>query len=97
MAKELFEECPRCGLKYDDMRTGLTFGDVFQMLWVPDDDSEKWRYKRKGTVLGFWRMLKLDMWREHLAMCRPDLEIPEVGEGFGYDERLPRSGEDGAL
>lgn len=65
------DDCPNCGLKYRDFRTGFTYAEVYQMLWVASDDARDWRYKRRGTVLGKWRQLKLQMWDRHLAGCRP--------------------------
>jgi hypothetical protein len=43
------------------------------MLWIADEDSSRWRYKRRGTVLGFWHSLKLAMWFE--AQRREDAEF----------------------
>lgn len=60
---------PYCGLKYEDMRTGLTFADVRRMMWINSDDSADWVYKRRHGVLGFWHQIKLSMWRDHLAIC----------------------------
>jgi hypothetical protein len=53
-------------VSYDDFRTGLTFREVRQMLWVNNDDPETWRYKRRRTVLGFWHQLKLQLWAQYL-------------------------------
>jgi hypothetical protein len=64
-------ECPCCGLDYDRFRTGLSFAEIVGMLWVDSPDPRDWRYKRRNTVLGFWRQLKLEMWAEHLASCQP--------------------------
>lgn len=50
---------------YEDFRTGLTFGTVRQMLWVGSDDPKDWRYKRRGTVLGFWHQIKLQLYAEY--------------------------------
>lgn len=52
-------------MTYDEFRTGLTYRDVFQMLWSSSGDPKDWRYKRRGTVLGMWRQIKLEMWREY--------------------------------
>ena len=61
--------CPLCGTRYTDLRTGLMFAEVKQMLWVDSDDTKLWRYRRRHTVLGLWHALKLDMWEEHLDYC----------------------------
>ena len=62
-------ECPECGFKYKDLRSGHTFAEVKQMLWVASDDPKDWVYRRRGTVLGKWRELKLEKWRHHLLCC----------------------------
>jgi len=51
---------------YKTFRTGLTYRGVYEMLWVHNDDPSKWRYKRRRTILGFWRSLKLQMWAQYL-------------------------------
>ena len=54
-------------VEYDAFRTGLTYRDVRRMLWSPSTDPTTWRYKRRHTVLGVWRSLKLAMYDEYLA------------------------------
>jgi hypothetical protein len=49
---------------YDAFRTGLTFAAVKRMLWVHNPDPSTWRYRRRGTVLGFWHSLKLQLWEQ---------------------------------
>jgi len=51
---------------YSDFRTGLDFATVRQMLWVHNDDPKTWRYKRRRTVLGFWRQLKQQLYAQLL-------------------------------
>jgi hypothetical protein len=51
---------------YAEFRTGLTYRDVYHMLWSGSDDPRDWRYKRRHTVLGFWRQLKLQLWQQYL-------------------------------
>jgi hypothetical protein len=62
--------CKRCGQRkpqsYDDFRTGLTFAEVVQMLKVDSEDPKDWRYKRRHTVLGFWRMIKQGMYDQQI-------------------------------
>jgi len=53
-------------IAYKDFRTGLTYSEVYYMLWVCSEDSTTWRYKRRGTVLGFWRMLKQQMYAQYV-------------------------------
>lgn len=56
----------RRGLRgYDKFRTGLTYQQVFDMLKDNSDDSSKWRYKKRGTVLGLWHQLKMEMWARY--------------------------------
>jgi hypothetical protein len=58
---------PTVLVEYDDFRTGLTFGEVRRMLWSSNPDPTTWKYKRRHTVLGVWRSLKLAMYDEYLA------------------------------
>ena len=46
-------------LTYEQFRTGLTFGAVRGMLFGRP-------YRRRRTVLGYWRQLKQEMYREYL-------------------------------
>jgi hypothetical protein len=62
-------ECEHCGLKYADLRTGLTYNDVYQMLWSGSDNPKTWRYKGRSGVLGLWAEIKRGMWKEHLRRC----------------------------
>jgi len=62
--------CPTCGLEYKDLKTGLDFQAVKDMLWVVDDNPEYWRYKRRPTVLGLWYEIKRGMWGDHIGMCK---------------------------
>lgn len=70
------DECEVCGLKYRDLRTGLTFADVKAMLWK-GPDPETWVYKRRNTVLGLWHQIKQSMWDEHLYHCERSQEEAE--------------------
>ena len=45
---------------YDRFRTGLTYRDVYFML----KDSNKHKQKRRGSVLGFWHELKLQLYEQ---------------------------------
>jgi hypothetical protein len=62
---------------YEAFRTGLTFKDVYDMVWSYSNDPKDWpkgtaspkpgkRKKktagRRHTVLGKWREIKLEMW-----------------------------------
>ena len=58
---------------YDRFRTGLAYHDVYTML----NTSEKHRYKRRGTVLGFWHELKLQFYEQAVNMGYGDDEEAE--------------------
>lgn len=63
-----------CGARYEDFRTGLRFRDVRRMLWdIPDRDRPGWwRQKRRSSVLGFWRELKISMFYSTHGACALD-------------------------
>lgn len=63
---------------YSDFRTGLTFGQVRQMLWVGSEDPKDWRYKRRGTVLGFWHQLKQQLYAQLLDRVEAGQEAPPM-------------------
>jgi len=54
--------CPHCGLDYDHFRTGLTFAEVYQLIYTR-------AHKRRHGVLGYWHELKLKQFAEHVAEC----------------------------
>lgn len=54
-------DCP-CGASYDALRTGFSFADVKQLMYVASEDPADWRHKRRRSVLGFWHELKLQIW-----------------------------------
>jgi len=67
------ESCPFCGLHYKNFRCSLrTKEEVYDQMFVHDNDSTKWRYKRKGGILGYWHMIKQREWRQHLNECYSD-------------------------
>lgn len=49
-------------LSYHEFRTGLTYGEVYHMVWAR-------RWKRRRGVLGYWRELKQRMYAEYLRTC----------------------------
>lgn len=61
--------CPNCGISYGDFKTGYTYDEVYQMFWVSEYDSSKWKYKRRNTILGKWHQIKQEMWAHHLESC----------------------------
>lgn len=83
------EQCPVCGLHYRDFRTGLCFGDVFGMLWVSSDDRSLWKHKRRNTVLGLWRAVKIDRWQAHVAECVWAEETADEIEDLEADDFIP--------
>lgn len=70
------ETCPACGETYGNFRTGLTYRDVFIMLWSVDPDPETWQHKRRRTVLGRWHALKKEYWKWHLKECEMYNTVP---------------------
>ena len=61
-------------VSYEDFRTGLTYRDVYQMLWSGSDDPKDWRYKRRHTVLGCWHQLKLQLYAQYLDAVESDAD-----------------------
>lgn len=45
------------------------FAEVRSWLWVESDDPSKWRYKRRGTVLGVMHAHKLELWEQYTLGC----------------------------
>lgn len=70
------EKCPHCGMLYHDFRTGLSFSDIWAWYWTSDEDSSKWRYKRRRTILGKWHQTKKEGWRMHVEHACPSLREP---------------------
>lgn len=60
-----------CGCTYEDFRLGMTFGDVVKMMWDQEDPNRPgwWRQKRKKSVLGYMRELKLHAWDVTHGYC----------------------------
>jgi hypothetical protein len=46
-----------CGGVYDRLRTGMTFTEVRRSM-----DPARWKYRRRRSVLGYWRQIKLQLW-----------------------------------
>jgi hypothetical protein len=49
----------------------MTFGDVVKMMWDQEDPNRPgwWRQKRKKSVLGYMRELKLHAWDVTHGYC----------------------------
>jgi hypothetical protein len=45
---------------FDEFRTGLTYAEVYEML----RESRKHSHKRRGSVLGFWHEIKLQLYEQ---------------------------------
>ncbi len=60
------------GIKYRVFRTGFTYKDVKLMSWDNSDDTKKWTYKRRGTVLGRWFAIKQELWAMHIDTGCPE-------------------------
>lgn len=56
-------------VSYEAFRTGLTYRDVYWMLWSADPDPSTWRHKGRGSVLGKWRQMKREMYAYYVAAC----------------------------
>ncbi len=63
--------CQHCGQKYDDLRTGLDFTEVRQMIITIGTDRKtgKTKYGRRSGTLGYWHELKLLLWDQHIGEC----------------------------
>lgn len=60
-----------CGLRYDDMRLGISFKQARREIIAIGTDRKtgKTKYGRRGGVLGFLFELKQSMWKSHVAAC----------------------------
>lgn len=63
------KSCPACGGKSAEFRTGFTFRHVRQAMMVPNGDPDTWRQKRRHSVLGYWRELKLQLFEDYHHGC----------------------------
>jgi hypothetical protein len=85
MVRPIYSEvCGKCGLKYADLKTGYTFREVWELLWVNSENPADWKYKRRGSVLRLWHSLKVEMWEEHLANCKKEVVISNSLEKVDY-------------
>lgn len=67
--------CPGCATLYTAFRTGHTFASIRQEMHVGSLDSSEWRRKRRGSVLGYWREVKVAAWRYHVDQCLASLHV----------------------
>lgn len=61
--------CPKCGLHYRQFRSGYTWQDAFESLWMPDRPPEEWISITEKTVRGRLWEFKQQMWEQHLENC----------------------------
>lgn len=92
--------CEYCGLRYRNLKTGLDFQAVKDMLWVGSNDPDFWRHKGRHSVLGLWFEIKRNMWQDHIELCREmdahERMKPEDIDPFdeaiarraGYDDKI---------
>lgn len=60
------DECETPPLTYAEFRTGLTYHDVYMMIYDRP-------HKRRNGVLGYWRELKQKMYAEYLYYYNSDV------------------------
>lgn len=60
-----------CGCTYDDFHLGMTFAEVRRMMRDQEDPNRPgwWRQKRRHSVLGYWRELKIHCWQMVHGYC----------------------------
>lgn len=70
--------CQVCGLRYDDMRTGLTFKEVRRLIISIGHCTKMGHVKngRRNGVLGYLHELKLSYWDQHVGLCESSNRIP---------------------
>lgn len=64
-----------CGCTYEEFRLGMTFAEARHMLWdQPDPNRPGWfRQKRRSSVLGTLRELKLHAWSVAHGYCEQEI------------------------
>jgi len=69
-----------CGATYAEFRLGMSFREARQMLWdQPDPSRPGWyRQKRRRSVLGMLRELKIQAWHMVHGGCEELLESREM-------------------
>lgn len=66
-----------CGCTYDEHRLGMSFADARRMLWDQEDPNRPgwWRQKRRNSVLGFMRELKIHSFYAIHRYCEGEMEV----------------------
>jgi hypothetical protein len=76
--------CNGCSLecKYRDFKVFDSdgFQQMQQELKVETDDPEKWKYKRRGSVLGIMHETKRELWEQMTLSCRFNKHTQIPGE-----------------
>jgi hypothetical protein len=69
LVAKVLDTCLHCSLAYRDFKLDhpKSFAEARQMMFV--SEPPPWRQKRRSSVLGFWRELKLIAWGYHLGQC----------------------------
>lgn len=67
------DRCPGCGMTYRRFRTGMTYYEIYLMLWSHDSDSSTWKHKGRSSVLGLWHSIKKSLWARHTESDCTDL------------------------
>jgi hypothetical protein len=72
--------CSVCGLRYDNMRTGLTFAEVRRLIISIGFCTKMGHVKngRRNGVLGYMHELKLQFWDQHVGVCESSNRIPKT-------------------
>lgn len=65
--------------RYDEFRTGLSYAEIYNMLKT----STKHRGKRRGSVLGFWHEIKLQLYEQAVDRGYADDEAGQEGAAGG--------------
>jgi hypothetical protein len=63
--------CVACGLRYDDLRAGVTFVSARRDIIAIGVDAKTGRtkYGRRNGTLGFMHQRKMALWRAHVDEC----------------------------
>ena len=65
-----------CGGTYKEHRLGMTFAEVRRMMWDQEDHNRLgwWRQKRRRSVLGYMRELKIHSFYAIHRYCETEME-----------------------
>jgi protein-arginine kinase activator protein McsA len=69
------DTCPTCGINYQDFRTGMTFEEVYYIIYNR-------KHKRRHGVLGKWREIKIEMFNQHMKECKENEDFEEDANYF---------------